>query len=290
MRAKTWSRLAAVAVAAWLAPACATPPLQRSEGRLVADGSSALYPFVAGAADAFRAAHPDVAFDVKHSGSGAGIKRFIERGDVDLVNSSRPVKTPELDAAERLHRNIHTTAVAAEAVAIVVHEESALDDISRDDLRAVFFSGAKREWESIPGSGRRGPITVVAIDPKVSGTGDMFAEFIGGHGRPAFVAGARVVPDNPFVPPEMTSPNVIGFCSQVVLRGTRLRAIKVDGVRPSERSILDTSYPLNRRLFVLTDGPPRGLVADFILFMLSAPGQHIARSGGLTPLTLEVAL
>ena len=260
-------------------------------GHLAADGSSSVYPFVRAAADVFVKEHPAVSFDLVKTGSGVGIKRLTEKGDIAFANSSRAVKLDELDAAEKRGRHLHSTVVAAEAVAIVVHPDSKLDDVSLSQLKDLVFEGATRDWSALPASGLHGPIHVVAVDPKISGTGEFFVEHIGGKKKPPYVSGARVVADNQDVPAAVFSdPNAIGFCSQATATSGHLRFISVAGVRPSEQTVLDTSYPINRRLFVLTDGPPMGATADFLLFMLSAPGQQIARQRGFTPVTLEVAL
>ncbi len=263
----------------------------RTKGRLIADGSSSVYPLVNAAAVAFKKANPDVTFQIEKSGSGVGIKRITEKGDVAFVNSSRAVKTSELDAAEKHGRHLHSTTVAAEAIAIVVNPQNHLSDVSLRQLKDVFFDGKLDDWSALPESGLSGPIQVAAIDPKVSGTGEFFVEHVGGKTQPPYAISSKVVPDNQFVPEAvMGSPNAIGFCSQSTARGTKLRLLKVEGVVPSEQTVLDTSYPISRRLFVVTDGQPRGATAEFVLYLLSAPGQELARQQGFTPVTLEVSL
>jgi phosphate transport system substrate-binding protein len=260
-------------------------------GRLVAEGSSSLYPFVQAAAEAFGKDHPEVAFDIKHGGSGAGIKQLAEKGDLSFANASRPVKDAELLSAEQHGRQLHATVVAAEAVTVVVSPDNPIGNVSKEDLKQIFFTGEKTDWSQIAGSGKTGPIHVVALDPKVSGTGEMFTEMIGGHAKPPYGKGAKVVPDNPDVPGAITAdPDAIAFCSQAIVAGTKLHVLNVEGVAPSEQTVLDTSYPISRRLFVLTDGLPKGLTADFVLYLLSEPGQRIARARGFTPVTLEVSL
>jgi phosphate transport system substrate-binding protein len=267
------------------------PDLDVVRGKLTADGSSSVYPFVRAAADVFAKGHPSVSFDLIKTGSGVGIKRMIDKGDIAFANSSRPVKLEELDAAEKQHRHLHSTVVAAEAVAVVMSQGSSLADISLAELKDLFFDGKTRDWSAFPSSALTGAIHVVAVDPKISGTGEFFVEHVGGKKKPAYTDGARVVADNQDVPAAiLTDKNAIGFCSQATAINGHLRILSVAGVRPSEQTVLDTSYPINRRLFVLTDGQPTGATADFLLFMLSAPGQHIARERGFTPVTLEVAL
>jgi phosphate transport system substrate-binding protein len=267
------------------------PDIDAVNGRLSADGSSSVYPFIRAAADTFAKEHPAVSFDLVETGSGVGIKRLTDKGDISFANSSRAVELEELDAAEKRGRHLHSTVIAAEAVAIVVHPNSKLADLSLAQLKDLFFDGTTRDWSALPASGLSGPVHIVAVDPKISGTGEFFVEHVGGKKKPAYAEGAHVVADNQDVPAAiLADPNAIGFCSQATATNGHLRFIRVAGVRPSEQSVLDTSYPINRRLFVLTDGQPAGATADFLLFMLSAPGQHIARDHGFTPVTLEVSL
>ena len=263
-------------------------------GKLVADGSSSLHPFVKAAAEAFVGLHPQVAFDIKNGGSRVGIKKLTEgeAGDrIDFAKSSRPILRAELDAAEARGRHIHATVVAAEAIVVVVHPGNPIASIRIEDLKAIYYSGATLDWADIPGSGRQGHIKAIGIDPKISGTGQMFTEVVGGGDTPRYSRAVQVVPDNPDLPgPVLADVDALGFCSQAVAAGTKLRVLKLNNVRPSEMTVLDTSYLLNRRLYVLTDGPAVGLMADFLLFLLGEPGQRIARERGFTPVTLDVAL
>lgn len=257
----------------------------------MADGSSSVYPLVNAASAAFKQANPGVSFQIEKSGSGVGIKRITEKGDVAFVSSSRAVKTSELDAAEKHGRHLHSTTVAVEAIAIVVNPQNHLSDVAVLQLKDIFFEGKLTDWSALPESGLSGPIQIAAVDPKVSGTGEFFVEHVGGKSKPPYASSSKVVPDNQFVPETvLASPNAIGFCSQSTARGTALRVLKVDGVVPSEQTVLDTSYPLSRRLFVVTDGQPRGATAEFLLYLLSAPGQQLARQQGFTPVTLDVSL
>lgn len=283
-------------IVAALAASCAGRPVEESQvrGKLVADGSSSLHPLVLAAAGEFGRQHPGVEFDIKNGGSGVGIKRLTQ-GDaqqrIDFAKSSRPIKPAEVELGEKNGHHVHATVVAAEAIAVVVHPDNSLVNITVDALKAIYYSGETVDWSTIPGSGRRGPIKVVALDPKVSGTGEMFTELVGGHSKPPFAKIVQIVPDNPdMAAPILANVDAIGFCSQAAVAGSKLRILTVNGVRPSEQTVLDTSYRLNRRLYVLTDGQPRGLMADFLLFMLSEPGQRLARQRGFTPVTLEVAL
>jgi phosphate transport system substrate-binding protein len=48
-----------------------------------------------------------------------------------------------------------------------------------------------------------------------------------------------------------------------------VKALKVDGVAPSEKTVADQSYPIGRRLHFFTKGEPTGLTKQYIEFVLS---------------------
>jgi phosphate transport system substrate-binding protein len=54
----------------------------------------------------------------------------------------------------------------------------------------------------------------------------------------------------------------------------------VGGVEPTKANVVDGSYKLARELYMYTDGAPRGLVKNFIDFVLSEEGQKLAEKSG----------
>jgi phosphate transport system substrate-binding protein len=66
-----------------------------------------------------------------------------------------------------------------------------------------------------------------------------------------------------------------------------VKAIKVDGVMPTERTIASGTYPVARPLFMFTDGYPKlgSLIHSFVTFHLSEKGHDIVLSKGFVPVT-----
>ncbi len=50
---------------------------------------------------------------------------------------------------------------------------------------------------------------------------------------------------------------------------------------PTAPTVLDNSYPISRPLYLYTNGEPKGLVKEFIDFVLSPEGQNILAAEGL---------
>ncbi|KPQ43595.1 MAG: phosphate ABC transporter substrate-binding protein, PhoT family [Candidatus Methanoperedens nitroreducens] len=64
-----------------------------------------------------------------------------------------------------------------------------------------------------------------------------------------------------------------------------VKVVKVNGVAPTQQTILDTSYLLSRKMYMITDGAPVGLEREFISFILSEKGQNIVQKEGFIPVT-----
>lgn len=75
------------------APYSPLTDLNQLRERVIADGSSTVYPITAEAADRFMALAP-VPIDVEFSGAGGGFRRFCA-GESDIQNASRPITEEE---------------------------------------------------------------------------------------------------------------------------------------------------------------------------------------------------
>jgi phosphate transport system substrate-binding protein len=251
------------------------------------DGSASLYPLVRAAAAAFNASHPSTRVEVVESGSGTGIERFVRTNDIQFVDASRTVKEDEVEDGLSKGKLLHMTVVAAEGLVVIVHPSNPVQGVSVAQLEAIYFTGAIGSWSSLDPSSS-GVIHPVGVDPKKSGTGDFFVERVGGRGA-KYVPAVKVVAQSDEGPAVVASdPTAVSFCSQSVARraGPAVRVLEVGGILPTERSVLDTSYPLSRKLFVVTDGPAHGATGEFVKFLLGEQSQRLARAKGYKPIAL----
>jgi phosphate transport system substrate-binding protein len=67
----------------------------------------------------------------------------------------------------------------------------------------------------------------------------------------------------------------------------KVKALKVDGVMATRRTIASGKYPIARPLFMFTKGYPKlgSVVFDFVTFHLSERGQDIVEARGFVPVT-----
>jgi phosphate transport system substrate-binding protein len=280
--------LAPLVTTAALFLGCASPArrAERAPSHVRGAAGSALLPFVRATAESLTLHHPDVALVSEEARSSAALKKLIA-GELELAFTSRPVRPEEDAAAERAALSLHMVVVAAEAVVVVVHPSNPLRDLDRDTLRRVFFEGSVRDWGELTDGAKRGPIRVLAVDPKTSGTGELFVSTIAGEERPSYVDGATVLEFSDGTAARVADdPDAISF-SGVGNVDERVRALSIDGIAASDEAILDTSYILNRKLFAVTGGSPKGPAREVVKFMLSQRGQELARAVGVTPVVLQ---
>ncbi len=77
-------------------------------------------------------------------------------------------------------------------------------------------------------------------------------------------------------------PKAFGYIS-LGLVDARVKALAMDGIRPSEEAIVAKRYPIWRPFLFLTRGEPAGPARNFIDYVLGPEGQRMLASEGLVP-------
>jgi len=259
-------------------------------GTLRLGGSTTVYPAVKKAAEAFMYEHHGVNIAVTQSSTGEGLVQFL-KGEIDIVDGTRAPHDEEYIEAESKGMTIQMTVIGNDAVVLVVHKDNPLRDISIEQLRKIFLTGEISDWSLITGGKKTGKIKTYGTNPEISGTAELFISKIGEKGfertgkdyKHMFIEGYTQLHPTPTVVPTVAKdPDGIAYTplkwvdDSVVL-------LSIEGVMPTEETVLDTSYALSRRMLMMTNDEPEGLTRDFIRFILSAEGQMIVKSEGFVP-------
>ena len=254
-------------VTALLATGC-TRATSRERGDVVLAGSTSIQPFAERWAEAYSAGR----VTVQSGGSTAGIKAARD-GTADVGMSSR-----QLSAAESA--GLVQTVVARDGIAVIVHADNPVQALTLTQLRNI-YSGAVRNWREV--GGVDAAITVITRE-EGSGTRDTFQQLVMGAGvavaREALVTAysgglRKMVAEDP---------HAIGYVTFSQLND-HVHAVALDGVLPTEQSIQNARYRLQRPFLFLTRGAPTAAPGRFLQFVLSPRGQAIARAEGLAPVS-----
>jgi len=232
-------------------------------------GSTTAQPIVSKAAEEYMKKDREVFISVQGGGSGTGI-RMVSEGSIDIAMSSREIKQSEYER----YPDLRPYTIAADGIVVVVHPSNPINGLAREQVKEI-FSGEITNFKEIGGPDRE---IVVVIRESGSGTRATFEELVMDGEEPT--KNALQKPSNGAVKATVTgNPNAIGYIGLGYVDNTA-KALKIDGVTPSTDTVKDGSYPVSRRLYVITKGEATGLSKDFIDFILSDEGQRIVEDEG----------
>ncbi|MBN1151575.1 MAG: phosphate ABC transporter substrate-binding protein [Dehalococcoidia bacterium] len=257
-------RILSVSVAVLVLGAMLATGCSSQGGSITIGGSTTVQPLSEVWADAFMSQNDGIEIAVQGGGSSAGVKGAAE--DVlDIGAASREVKSEELSK----WTDLKIFRVAADGVAICVHPSRDIENLTLDEVRAIYMAGSNDEW------------TVISRE-EGSGTREVFEEKVMDGEKIA--AKAEFLPSNGAVKQKLaTTQNGIAFLSLGYVDSS-VKPVTVNGVECTEDTILDGSYPVMRYLNYITKGDPAGSVKEFIDWALSAEGQAMVAAEGYIPL------
>ena len=239
---------------------------QRGQTGLCVAGSTSVQPFAEALAEEYMVHHPQEKIFIQGGGSSAGIQAVrTEAAEVGM--SSRNLIPEEND--------LISVPIIYDAIAVIVHRENPLENLTLDQIRKV-FAGDIRRWSELGGRDRA--VTLVSRE-EGSGTREAFQTLI--MGKQEISLGALVQDSNGAIRQVVgDDPNAIGYIS-LGLVNDRVKAVKIDGVEPSVENIQSEKYRIVRPFLFVFKSEPRGAAREFLDYILSPPGQKLLVQEGL---------
>ena len=230
-------------------------------------GSTSIQPFAEMEAQEYQKAFPSCFVDVQGGGSTAGLQAAAN-GLADIGTCSRGLKKEE-------EGQFQPVVIARDGLAIVVHLSNPLENLTRQQVRAIFM-GSVTHWKDV--GGRDAPIRLITRE-EGSGTREAFAHLVMEKAR---IAATALTQESNGAVKELVrhDPCAIGYMS-LGLVGKELKILKVDGVTPSADTVRDGSYTLARPFLFVTKGPPSPDAQAFIDYVRSPPGRKLLEQEGL---------
>ncbi len=240
-------------------------------------GSTTVLPVTQSAAEVYMDQNPEINITVRGGGSGNGIAAVVD-GAVDIGQASRFIRDEEVKNA--VDNGIYPVPhrIAMDGIAVVLHPSNPIEDLSLEEIKAI-FTGEATCWSEFGGPEQ--DITIISRDSS-SGTYGVFSSIA--------LDGERLSPrallqaSNGAVAGTVAeTKGGIGYVGLGYL-SDELKPIKVNGVDATEANVVNGSFPIARGLYLFTDGWPKGQTAEFINFILSSEGQRIVGETGYVPI------
>lgn len=243
------------------------------EKKVSTDGSTSMSKVINALGEAFMENHSGTSFTYNATGSGTGITS-VKDGTCDIGLSSRHLKDSE--KAEGLRETI----LAIDGIALIVHPENTAADLTLEQIASI-FKGEITNWSEVGGSD--GEIVLIGREES-SGTREGFETIT--DTKDACRYRQELTSNGAVLTAVAGNPNAIGYVSLSTVADT-VKAISVNGVVPSEATIRDGSYAVQRPFVLVTkEGVTLSQTAQaFFDYVTSADASGIISDAGVVPVT-----
>ena len=261
---------AAPAAEAPAAPA-AEAPAAKVTGTVSTDGSTSMEKVIGALGEAFTEVNGDVNFTYNPTGSGSGIQA-VQEGRCDIGLSSRALKDEEKASG------LTETILAYDGIAVIVNPENPVEDLTLEDI-AKIYTGEITNWSEVGGNDAE----IVLIGREAgSGTRSGFEEIV--EVKDLCQYRQELSSTGDVITTVAQNPGAIGYASLASVKDS-VKAVKVGGVTPSEETVKDGTYAIQRP-FVLatkTDAQLGQAAQAFFDYVTSTAASEIIVAAGVVP-------
>jgi phosphate transport system substrate-binding protein len=267
---RTKIRKAAALVAAILSLALLTLTgcSKTVSGTVATDGSTSMEKVIGSLSEAFMDKNRSITVTYNPTGSGSGITAVAEK-QCDIGLASRALKDAEKE------KGLTETVLAYDGIAVVVNPENTVSELTMQQI-ADIYTGTITNWSELGGSDAQ--IVVIGREAG-SGTRDGFESVTGTSEKCAYRQELTSTGD--VIATVGQNPDAIGYASLASVSDT-VKAVKVDGVVPSEDTVKNGTYALQRPFMLITRTGEKlsDAAQSFLDYALSADAASIIAKAG----------
>ena len=240
-------------------------------GTVSTDGSTSMEKVIGGLGEMFMELNDNVTFTYNPTGSGSGIKA-VQEGRCDIGLSSRALK------AEEAEQGLVGTVLAYDGIAVIVNPENTVEDLTVEQIAAI-YKGEITNWSEV--GGMDAEIVLVGREAG-SGTRSGFEEIVGVEDLCQYRQELTSTGD--VITAVSQNPGAIGYASLASVKDT-VKAIKVGGVAPSDETVKDETYAIQRPFVLVTkEGTALTETAQaFFDFITSEAAREVITAAGVVP-------
>jgi phosphate transport system substrate-binding protein len=242
-------------------------------------------------AEEYSVVEPAVSVEVSGGGSGTGVAALIN-GTADIANCSRRMEPDEIAKAKAATgREPKLNVVGYDALAIFVHKNNPLEEITLKQLAAIYSeTGAVHSWVDlgvqIPGC-RENEMILVSRQSN-SGTYHYFREAILGKKADFKLGTLDLHGSKDVVELVSRTPCAIGYSGMgyATPHVKMLRVARAPGEQSFAPNVENTqkgAYPISRPLYMYTGGEPKDAVKKYLDWIQTDMGQSIILASGYVP-------
>ena len=240
-------------------------------GKVATDGSTSMQKVIMSLKETFEGENAGVEVTYDPTGSGSGITAAAE-GRCDIGLSSRALKDAEKE------QGLVGTVLAYDGIAVIVNPENTVEDLTVEQIAAI-YKGEITNWSEVGGIDAE----IVLIGREAgSGTRGGFEEIVGVEDLCQYRQELTSTGD--VITAVSQNPGAIGYASLASVKDT-VKAIKVGGVAPSEETVKDETYAIQRPFVLVTKECVElsETAKAFFDFITSEAAREVITAAGVVP-------
>ena len=243
-------------------------PAASISGTVSTDGSTSMENVIGALGEAFMEQNDGVTFTYNPTGSSGGIQA-VQEGRCDIGLSSRSLKDGERNGG------LTETVLALDGIAVIVHPDNPVSDLNVETI-AKLYTGEIANWKDA--GGNDAPVVLIGREAG-SGTRDGFESITGT--KDACQYRQELTSTGDVITAVAQNPDAIGYASLAGLDDS-VKALSVGGVAPSEETVKDGSYPIQRPFVLVTktDGQLSDTAQAFFDFATSSDAAELIAKAG----------
>lgn len=249
---------------------CGSKEGEAEGGTVSTDGSTSMEKVIGALGEEFQN-ETGITFTYNPTGSGSGIQA-VQEGRCDIGLSSRDLKDEEKAAG------LSATVLAYDGIAIIVNTENPVADMDLETI-AKIYKGEITNWSEAGGNDAE--IVVIGREAG-SGTRDGFESIT--ETEDACKYRQELTSTGDVITTVSQNPDAIGYAS-VASVDESVKVVTVDGVAPTEDTIKDGSYVVQRPFVLVTknDTELSEAAQNFFDYITSGDAAEIISSAGVVP-------
>ena len=232
-------------------------------------------------AEVYMKKNPSVSIQVTGGGSGVGLAALIN-GSTDIATASRPIKQSEMEKLKARYNTLGVEiACAKDGITIYLNNANPVKALSIKQLSGI-YSGKIKNWKEVGGA----DATIILYGREnSSGTYVYFKDNII---KADYASNCQTLPGTAAIVNAVKKDKFgIGYGGAAYAEGVKHCAVKKDdkstAYLPTKENIASNTYPITRYLYMYLGSKPKGIIKDFIDWVLSAEGQKIVTEVGFFP-------
>ena len=240
-------------------------------GKVATDGSTYMEKVIGALKETFEGENKGVEVTYNPTGSSAGITAVLE-GRCDIGLSSRSLKDAEKE------QGMVATTLAYDGIAVIVNPENTVEDLTVEQIAAI-YKGEVTNWSEVGGIDAE----IVLIGREAgSGTRSGFEEIV--DVEDACQYRQELTSTGDVITAVAQNPGAVGYASLASVKDT-VKAIKVGGVAPSDETVKNETYAIQRPFVLVTkEGTALTETAQaFFDFITSEAAREVITAAGVVP-------